>query len=263
MKIQVLAENTACRPDVKAEHGLSLYIETGAHKILFDAGQTHLFAENARTMGVDLSAIDIAILSHGHYDHGGGLKEFLAQNSLAPVYIHRSAFEPHYAEANRYIGLDPTIAESGRVRYTDDFLTIDNTLSLHTLNVYEKPFPASGHGLFMGEGESLAPDDFRHEQYLIIREDERRILISGCSHLGILNIMNAFAPDVMVGGFHFKPILPSGDGEKILADSAKALLGYNTVYYTGHCTGEEQFAFLKTQMGERLHPLSTGQSFTP
>ena len=263
MKIQVLAENTACRPDVQSEHGLSLYIETESHKILFDAGQTGLFAENARAMGVDLAAVDIAILSHGHYDHGGGLEKFLALNSHAPVYMHRSAFEPHYAEENRYIGLNPALAESGRIRLTDDLTVIDETLSLHTLNGCEEPFPASGHGLFMGEGDSLAPDDFRHEQYLIIREGERRIVISGCSHRGILNIMHAFTPDVMIGGFHFKPIPATGDGAKILAESAKALLAYNTVYYTGHCTGEEQFAFLKELMGEKLHPLPTGQSFTP
>ena len=263
MKIQVLTENTACRPDVQSEHGLSLYIETESHKILFDAGQTGLFAENARAMGVDLAGVDIAILSHGHYDHGGGLKEFLALNDHAPVYIHKCAFEPHYAEANRYIGLDTELAESGRIRFTGDLLEIDDALSLCTLNGREEPFPASGHGLFMGEGDCLAPDDFRHEQYLIIREGNRRIVISGCSHRGILNIMHAFKPDVMIGGFHFKPILPSGDGAKLLAEAAQTLLAYDTVYYTGHCTGEEQFAFLKTLMGERLHPLPTGQIFTP
>ena len=78
MKIVTLIENTACRDDVRPEHGLSLYIETGRHKILFDAGQTDRFAENARALGVDLSQVDIAILSHGHYDHGGGLMRFQA-----------------------------------------------------------------------------------------------------------------------------------------------------------------------------------------
>jgi len=263
LKIHVLTENTSCRPDIEAEHGLSLYIETQNHRILFDAGQTGLFAQNADRMGIDLSRVDICILSHGHYDHGGGIREFLARNNHAPVYMHRCAFEPHYAEADRYIGLDLSLAESGRIRFTDDSLTIDSELSLCTLNGYEEAYPASGQGLFMGEPGSLAPDDFRHEQYLIIREEGRRIAISGCSHRGILNIMHALKPDIMIGGFHFKPIPPSGNGAALLTQAAQTLLSHNTSYYTGHCTGEEQFAFLKSLMGERLRSLPAGLAFTP
>ena len=77
MKVQVLLENTSLSEALKAEHGLSLYIETGKHKILFDMGQTDAFADNAEKMGIDLSQVDFAILSHGHYDHGGGLKYFM------------------------------------------------------------------------------------------------------------------------------------------------------------------------------------------
>ena len=76
MKISVLAENTACDNLFDCEHGLSLYIDTGKNKILFDMGQSNLFEKNAEKLGIDLSEVDIAILSHGHYDHGGGLKRF-------------------------------------------------------------------------------------------------------------------------------------------------------------------------------------------
>ena len=77
MKIVTLMENTRCREDLCCEHGLSLYMETGDHKILFDAGQSAAFGENAEILGVNLKDVDFAVLSHGHYDHGGGLGKFL------------------------------------------------------------------------------------------------------------------------------------------------------------------------------------------
>ena len=102
MKIIALMENTAAVPDVLSEHGLSLYLEGKGHRILFDTGQSENFAVNAKRLGVDLAAVDLAILSHGHYDHGGGLKRFLELNQKAPVYLSVYAFEPHFNERHRH-----------------------------------------------------------------------------------------------------------------------------------------------------------------
>ena len=117
MKVISLAENT-CRSDsFETEHGLSLYIEARGKRILFDAGQSRLFSENALRLGVDLSTIDLAVLSHGHYDHGGGLEKFLEINRTAPVYLKNTAHLPHFS-GERFIGIDPTLAECGRLVFS-------------------------------------------------------------------------------------------------------------------------------------------------
>ena len=109
-------------------------------------------------------------------------------------------------------------------------------------------------GLLVEEDGVRKPDDFRHEQYLLIEEKGRKILISGCSHKGILQIADAFRPDILIGGFHFMKV----EEEEKLAEAAKKLLEYDTVYYTGHCTGQKQYAYLKAIMGERLHYIAAG-----
>ncbi len=100
MIITSLVENTSCRPDVGQEHGLSLFIQSGGHTILFDFGQSELFCENASALGADLASVQFGVLSHGHYDHGGGLRRFLQVNSNANVYVSRAAFEKHYNAKN-------------------------------------------------------------------------------------------------------------------------------------------------------------------
>ena len=258
MKIWTLIENTASREDLAAEHGLSLYIETGSRKILFDAGQSGAFADNARKLGIDLSRVDTAILSHGHYDHGGGLARFLQINAAAPVYVSPHAFEAHYNASGKYIGLDPALAESGRLLTAGDEVDLGDGITLLSCLGWERPYPTDTGGLTVAREGRQVPEDFRHEQYLLIREGEKRILFSGCSHRGIRNIAGWFRPDVLVGGFHFKHLDPAGDGSAVLTQAARDLLEHPTVYYTGHCTGQEQFAFLAGMMGQRLHSLSTG-----
>ena len=96
VRVTALLENTAGRAGLCAAHGLSLYIETPRHKILFDMGPGDEFLSNAEKLGVDLTAVDLAVLSHGHDDHGGGLAAFCRVNDHAPIYLHRSAFGPYY-----------------------------------------------------------------------------------------------------------------------------------------------------------------------
>ena len=257
MKITSLLENTTHRADIQTEHGLSLYIETETHNILFDMGQTDLFAQNAKNLGISLAEADIAILSHGHYDHGGGLSAFLSENDTAPVYVHRDAFLPHYNGTQKYIGLDSSLSDHARLIYTDGETRIADGITLYSCNDRARLRDFGACGLCERVGDTFIDDDFRHEQYLLIEEQGRRVLISGCSHKGILDIVTWFSPDVLVGGFHVSK-MPLDD---TLADAARFLCGYPTVFYTCHCTGEAQYRFMKDYL-PRLHYLACGDCIT-
>ena len=122
MKITALIENTTNDNYYETEHGLSLYIETAKHNILFDMGQTDMFLRNAHKLGINLADVDVSILSHGHYDHGGGLEKFLDINKKACVYLSQYAFEPHYNGTKKYIGLDTALKNDDRLIFTEDMI---------------------------------------------------------------------------------------------------------------------------------------------
>ena len=202
MKILTLVENTS-GGDVRSVHGLSFYVETAKHKLLFDLGPDKTVFENAKKLGVDLKAVDTVVISHGHYDHGGALRQFLEVNQTAKVYIQRSAFLPHYSKvllAKIDIGLDKSLASHPQLVLLDGDYTIDDELTLfvsHLLDTFRSEANAS---LLSNDG----PDDFRHEQNLLIRGTQD-VLFMGCAHSGVLSILESVPgcrPQVCIGGFH-------------------------------------------------------------
>ncbi len=257
MKVVALIENTT-KLGCPVEHGLSLYIETKRHRILFDTGQGNLFAENAKRFGVDLAGVDLCVLSHGHYDHGGGLKEFTEINRTAPIYINAHAFEPHYHGEDRYIGLNQDWLKGSdfvnRLVFVDGPLKIDEELEILSPKK-EKRVNMGDDGLQVKEKSMYVPDDFRHEHYLLIKENGKRVLLSGCSHQGVINIVSWYKPDVLIGGFHVR----HHDLDEELSSFGKMLNEYGAEYYTCHCTGVEQYEFLARHM-DKLHYLSEGET---
>lgn len=122
MKIRNLIENTQGAEGPLCEHGLSFYIETEKHRLLVDTGATDAFLRNAQQLGVDLEQVDTVIISHGHYDHGGGLMAFAERNPHARIWMQRLAGEAYYHKnetMEKYIGLDPRIRELPRIEWVD------------------------------------------------------------------------------------------------------------------------------------------------
>lgn len=261
MKITSLVENTS-KCELKAKHGLSLYIETRGHKILFDLGPDRTLFDNAKKRKIDLAEIDTVIISHGHADHGGALREFLKLNTRAKVYVQRKAFEPHYSKTlflKFPVGLDRKLKAHPQVVLLDGDRKIDDELSLFTVSEAGKCHSPVNDALYDKNGK----DDFSHEQSLIITES-RPVLILGCGHTGIVNIMDrakSYRPEVCVGGFHlFNPVTKKGVPSALLDEIAEALKNCeSTRFYTCHCTGEKAFQYLSKQ-APNLFYLSCGES---
>lgn len=181
MKITTLLENTSCRADVAHAHGLSQYLETKNHKILFDMGPSPAIVENAKALDVDLSAVDTAVLSHGHYDHSGGLAAFLDCNKTAKVYLSRLALKPYYAvaagKAPEFIGVpDDVKTYEDRLTLTGDELFIDQELRLFS-DVKTADYRSHANDkLREKQGEDYPMDEFRHEQNLLVTEGEKAVL---------------------------------------------------------------------------------------
>ncbi|MGE4352764.1 MAG: MBL fold metallo-hydrolase [Oscillospiraceae bacterium] len=273
MIIKTLVENTLASENLCCEHGLSLYIETEKHNILFDTGASGAFAENAEKLGVDLTKVDLAVISHGHYDHGGGLKTFLGINSQAKVYLQQRAFERHYAkrpgDKRADIGLDETLLPNERFVFCGENAIIDDTLELFSGVVATRLAPSGNKTLLVKNGDDFALDDFGHEQNLIIKQGGKTLLVAGCAHNGIVNVVARFQelkgdmPDFVIGGFHLRNFSAKEDEKpEIVEEIGKILLDTRAKYYTCHCTGMASYERLKTIMGENINYLSTGDTLT-
>ena len=274
MKLTVLVENKALDPRVKRAHGLSLFVRTEDHTILFDFGpRGDLLLENAAALGVDLSTVDVAVLSHGHNDHSGGLEAFLEANRSAKVYVHRRAFLPHFAQAGEQfndISADPELPAryGARIVLVEGTYRLDNTLTL--ISDVEETVPkfSTNRTLFEGAGAARALDDFAHEQSLLIRENGKTVLLGGCAHKGITNIIrraetvDGRMPDAVFAGFHMtNPGLGVDEDPAAVTNAGMELKRWPCRYYTGHCTGDAPYAQLKNVLDDRLINMNCGLSF--
>ncbi len=249
MKLSVLVENTAKSPAFLAEHGLSIHINANGKNLLFDCGQTSNFIKNANNLDIKIEEVDFLVLSHGHYDHGGGLKDFLSVNKKAKVYLSKDAFSQHYNGTQKYIGLDLSLKDSDRLIVVDSDLEIADGFVIKKLK--NEPFKIDSAGLTVKKGDEFFEEDFSHEQYLVVNENGKEYLFSGCTHKGLENVLSNFTPDVFVGGFHLSKLSPVTE-EKRLNKIADLLIKTGSLFYTCHCTGIEQFDFLKAKLGDKL-----------
>ncbi len=267
MKIVTLVENTPGVCGCEGEHGLSFYVETARHKLLVDCGQSDMLLRNAERMQIDLTQVDTVVLSHGHYDHTGGVLPFAAINPHAKIYASACADGDYYSAVggDHYIGMDQRIPDLPGYIPVEGELHIDEELFLFS-NITGGKFPPRGN-LHLKEkvnGE-LIQDRFAHEQCLVVQQEGKHILMSGCAHHGILNILDRYHdffdrdPALVISGFHM--MQKNGYTEEDLAvvrATAQELKKTDSIYFTGHCTGPEPCDVLREILGEQLQILHSG-----
>lgn len=244
MKAVILTENSAL-PGLESEHGLSVYIEHAGRRILLDGGQSGIFARNGDKLGIDLSAVDTAVLSHAHYDHADGLDEFFRRNPHAPLHARGDVWQQEY-HGERYIGVKHSLRQDWEAR----FVLSDGLTDL-------------GDGLF------LVPDGVSHEQSLVVDTEQGLAVFNSCSHAGAGHIardIRARFPDkkiaAYIGGFHLmgkEGVTSLGVAPGIVGNLAHWLLDELEVgvIYTGHCTGAPAMAILQKE-STRIHPFPAG-----
>lgn len=272
MKITVLAENTAISEDFGSEHGLSILIQMKDSTILFDTGCGGLFLQNAKKLGLDLKHVTHLILSHGHYDHGGGIPAFLAENKQASVFLRKEAFTPLYAKRLGGeiddIGLPGELKDDPRLVFTHDGMVVTEKVTLFSDIRLSEPIPHTNQNLMKKENGQLVPDDFPHEQVAEFREDGKTLLVTGCSHHGIVNILKDYEektgriPDVVIGGFHLHSHTHGRAEDKVIGSMAGYLAKTSARYYTCHCTGVPAYEELRKRLGKQIEYISGGQTIT-
>ncbi len=246
--LTTLVENSVPKArGVIAEHGLSFFIEAGGRRVVFDTGQGFALVQNAEALGVDLSSVEAVVLSHGHYDHSGGLNALLEVNREFTLYAHPGAFDEKFSKRNgqvRSIGppisrqaleakgirmvlepgpleIVPGVTTSGEIPGVTDFEVVD---------------PA----LFTRQGETLVPDPVKDDLSLILNAPNGVAVLLGCAHRGVINILTQVQSIsgkrrllALAGGLHL-----GGVSEAVLKRTLEALGRFSPeLLVPGHCTG--------------------------
>ena len=264
-KVTVIVDNIAGE-GIAGEWGLSILVEHENKKILVDVGASELFANNMEQLGIDIRGVDYAVLSHAHYDHANGMPRFFKENSKAKFYLRENTGENCYFKKfifYKYIGIPKHIL----MDYSERIEIVSGDYKLMK-GVYLIPHKTNGleaigkrEMMYRRTSYGWKPDDFSHEQSLVVDTDKGLVIINCCSHGGTVNIINEVGetfPDKhiygLIGGFH---LFNKSDEE--IRDVAKKIQNTGIDFVcTGHCTKGRAYKIMKEELGDKLEQLKVG-----
>lgn len=264
-KFTVIVDNIEFE-DIQGEWGLSILVEHNGKKILVDAGASTLFATNMKKLDKNIKDVDYGILSHAHFDHANGIPEFFDNNDKAKFYLRETTGEDCYFKkffVKKYIGIPKQMLE----KYKDRIELVSGDYELME-GAYLIPHKTSGLSA-IGKRENMyrkarfgwKPDDFSHEQSLVLDTEKGLVIINSCSHGGAANIINEVAatfPDkhvyALVGGLHlFKK------SEEEIREVSRLIkeTGIDLIC-TGHCTKMRAYNIMEEELGDKVALLKVG-----
>ncbi len=265
MKATVLIDNIGT-DEMKGEWGLSILCEYEGKKILLDVGASNTFAKNAEKLGFELKDVDYAVLSHAHFDHGNGMRQFFDENSKAKFYLRETTEENCYKKIlfiKKYIGIPRHVLTD----YADRIEIVSGDYQLCE-GVYLIPHKCEGlekigkqNNMYQKIEGKWLPDNFSHEQSLVFDTDKGLVIFNSCSHGGAANIIKEVSETFpgkkvygLIGGLHLH------DKSESEIEQVAAKIDETNIEYicTGHCTGGHAYGILTKELGDRMHMLSTG-----
>jgi 7,8-dihydropterin-6-yl-methyl-4-(beta-D-ribofuranosyl)aminobenzene 5'-phosphate synthase len=271
LKLTAVVDNRSQREDLLAEHGLAFFVEADDSRILFDTAQGNALCRNAREIGVPLDHLDGIVLSHGHYDHTGGLAEMLERSPAASVFLHPAALEPKYVRdpspPHRYIGtpvagLRALEAAAKRIVWTGTPHTVAPGATVTGEIPRRNTFEDTG-GPFFRDADCEIRDPLPDDQALIPETVAGVVVLLGCAHSGVVNTLERVAEitsrreiHAVAGGMHLRAA-----SEDRLQKTADALDAFGVrLVAPSHCTGPMALTFFGPRFGTRLKECTAGYS---
>ena len=265
LDMTVLIDNEAREP-LAGQWGLSILITADDRNFLLDTGAGDQFAQNARLLGVDLNSVEAGILSHAHYDHADGMETFFSLNQRAPFLVREGSLENCYGIKEgkwRYIGIRSGTLETyaARIRYVRGVYEITDGIWLIPHRAGNYAAIALRNDLYRDIHGERCPDDFAHEQSVVLETEKGLVVFNSCSHTGMINILKDIQEmlgrrDVYayVGGLHLYK-MTDGELDELCGQIRRTSVEH---IFTGHCTGEHAFEFLRERMGGRIEQFVSG-----
>lgn len=266
--LSLLVENSVRPPGLLAEHGLAWWLDTGRHRVLFDTGQGMVILHNARAMGIDLPTADAVVLSHGHFDHTGGLEEVLAVAPRAALFLHPQAVEPKFSGSggrSRRISTDFVESrrfESGNRRVVMSCEPVEVVPGVWMTGEIPRTndFEDTG-GPFYLDAALTQPDPLPDDQAIFFHTPEGVVVVLGCAHAGVVNtlrhigLLTANAPvHAVLGGAHLDAAsdVRMDRTMEVLHEISPAIIGFN------HCTGWRAILRLNREFGSACRTAGVG-----
>ncbi len=265
IQITTIIDNHAPSSPLHGEHGLSILIEVDNKKILMDVGQSNLFAENAKTLGINLEEITDLVISHGHYDHTGGLQSFFDKNTTANLYIHPAGLK-NKLNVSKYIGIPEHLKTNIKHRATMITANTEISKNIHLIantKIYNQEL-TNFQNMNIDENGEIQTDTFEDELFVAIIKNNQINIITGCAHKGITNIMQTATEifqlpiNLIYGGLHLRS---SGETRRKLIIQKIEDIGINKIV-TNHCTGLLAFHEIKSKFKNKAFYGYTGENFS-